>query len=390
MKPISSLLLLLLLSGCSTMNPMNWFGDDEPDAPKELEDLVSEFRVTKLWSATVGDGADDHLVKLVPYVAAGRVYVAEYQGRVMAFDAKTGQQLWRHDTDLTISGGPGVGEGLVLIGTVDAELLALHLETGEEVWRSRLSSEALSVPKAASGVAVVHTQDGKLFAFDASNGEQLWLYDRTTPILTLHGTSSPVIDGDRVIGGFASGKLVALELSSGTVLWEVSISTPSGRTELERMVDIDGDPLLLDGVLYVTSYQGDLAAVSADTGVVYWRRKLSSYMGPGGDWRQLYSVDAQSQVWAIDLRNSSAVWKNDQLLNRRLSPPAVFGDYVVVGDYEGYLHWLAQEDGRLVARNRVGSDPITAVPVVVDDVIYVYGSGGRLQALTPAVPDDPA
>jgi outer membrane protein assembly factor BamB len=236
-------------------------------------------------------------------------------------------------------------------------------------------------------VAVAHTLDGKLFGFDVISGEQLWVYDRSTPILTLHGSGSPVISGRNVISGFASGKLVALDLASGDVQWEVSVSTPSGRTELERMVDLDGDPLLVDDTLYVTSYQGDLAAVSANTGVVLWRRKLSSYVGAGGDWRQVYAVDTRGHVWAIDTSNSSAVWKNEKLHGRRLSGPAVLSDFVLVGDFEGYLHWLSQEDGRMVARIRVGSDPISATPVVVGEVVYVLGEGGRLQALTLAPPD---
>ena len=386
MKPFFlSLLLPLLLTGCGTMG---WFGGDDADAPAELEDLVSQCPIKTLWSVSVGDGTDEQLVRLVPFVDRDRVYAAAYDGEVRAFDAHSGKLLWSSDTDLKISGGPGVGDGVVLLGTGDAELVVLDADTGAEKWRARLSSEALSVPGAGSGVAVVHTLDGKLFGFDVEDGEQLWVYDRATPILTLYGSSSPVISGDSVICGFASGKLAALDLDSGGVRWEVSVSTPSGRTELERMVDIDGDPLLVDDTLYVTSYQGDLAAVSVETGVVLWRRKLSSYVGAGGDWRQIYSVDTQGQVWAIDQRNSSAVWKNDKLLHRRLSAPAVLGDYVLVGDFEGYLHWLAREDGRIVARVRVGSDPISATPVVIDGVVYVYGDGGRLQALTPVLPGD--
>jgi outer membrane protein assembly factor BamB len=384
MKPFFlPLLLPLLLTGCGTMG---WFGGDDVDAPAELEDLVSQFPIKTLWSVSVGDGTDEQLVRLVPFVDRDRVYAAAYDGEVRAFDAHSGKLLWSNDTDLKISGGPGVGEGVVLLGTGDAELVVLDADTGAEKWRARLSSEALSVPGAGNGVAVVHTLDGKLFGFDVEDGEQLWVYDRATPILTLYGSSSPVISGDSVICGFASGKLAALDLDSGGVRWEVSVSTPSGRTELERMVDIDGDPLLVDDTLYVTSYQGDLAAVSVETGVVLWRRKLSSYVGAGGDWRQIYSVDTQGKVWAIDQRNSSAVWQNDKLLHRRLSAPAVLGDYVLVGDFEGYLHWLAREDGRIVARVRVGSDPISATPVVIDEVVYVYGDGGRLQALTPVLP----
>jgi outer membrane protein assembly factor BamB len=185
-----------------------------------------------------------------------------------------------------------------------------------------------------------------------------------------------------VICGFASGKLVALDLISGEILWETSITVPGGRTELERMVDIDGDPLVQDGVVYATTYQGDMAAVGEGTGVVLWRRKLSAYTTIGADWRQLYVADEDGVVWAVDPRNGSAVWKNEKLRGRRLSAPSVLGDYVLVGDYQGYLHWLAPEDGRIIARNRVGSDPISEPPLVFDDVAYVYGDGGRLAAIS--------
>ncbi|MES9843892.1 MAG: PQQ-binding-like beta-propeller repeat protein, partial [Candidatus Sedimenticola sp. 6PFRAG5] len=192
------------------------------------------------------------------------------------------------------------------------------------------------------------------------------------------------ISGNAAICGFANGKLVSVELETGNPIWEVSVTAPRGRSELERMVDIDGDPLVVDGVIYVATYQGDMAAVSQDTGVVLWRRKLSSYTGLSVDYRQLYVSDDNDFVWAVDPRNGSALWKNEKLKARRLSAPAVLGDYVVVGDYQGYLHWLSTEDGRLLGRTRVGEDPITTAPVVDNGVVYIYGDGGALAAVTGA------
>ena len=315
-----------LLSGCGSMNPIDWLSPDEiVNPPTELVDMENQIQIRNLWRKNVG-GDPDLKVNLVPLLHEGRFYVAHNKGTINALDAATGKTIWSRDTELELSGGPGIGEDLVLIGTSNAELLALDTESGEERWRTRVSSEVLSVPKADLGVAVVHTVDGKLFGFDATNGEQLWIYDRSIPVLTLYGNSSPVISNGAVIGGFATGKLVSLDLTSGEVRWETNINVPSGRSELERMVDIDGDPLILDGTIYVASFRGDLAAVSEDTGVVFWRRKLSAYTGVGADWRNLYLADADGQVWAIDPLNGAALWKNKKTpVSQPLSPGGIGG-----------------------------------------------------------------
>lgn len=379
-------LLALTLGGCSTMeslNPMGWFeSDDNTEQPSELVELKEQVAVRTLWSASIGSGADEKRVNLVPYVNNGRVYAAESSGVVRALDSATGRVLWSVDTELEISGGPSAGEGLVLLGTSNAELVALDAATGSERWRARVSSEVLSVPKISKGIVVAYSIDGKVFGLDAASGKQAWIYDRSTPVLTLHGSSSPVISGNLVICGFASGRLAALDLATGALAWDVAITAPSGRSELERMVDIDGDPIIVNGVIFVTTYQGEMAAVAEDTGVVLWRRKLSSYAGMGVDWRQLYVSDSDDHLWAIDPRNGSALWKNKKMQARRISAPAVLGNYVVVGDLEGYLHWLSSEDGRILGRSRVGDAPIIAAPIVVDGVVYVYGNGGDLAALT--------
>jgi len=179
-----------------------------------------------------------------------------------------------------------------------------------------------------------------------------------------------------------------VDLISGDLRWEVSITAPSGRSELERMVDIDVDPLVVEGVIYACTYQGEMAAVTEDTGVVLWRRKLSSYSGIGGNWRQVYVSDDEGNLWAIDPSNGSAIWKNDTLLRRGLSGPALLGEYVVVGDFEGYLHWFDSSNGEMLARTRAGSDAITTQPIARDGVLYVYGEGGALTALTIEVPGE--
>ena len=386
-RSITIALLSLTLGGCGSMgflNPGNWGGSaGEPEGPAELIELEEAMPVETLWNHSVGAGTGDFLVRLVPFVEMDRVFVADRRGLVQAIDRETGRVLWSRDTDVEISGGPGAGSGLVLVGTVDGEVLALDPETGEERWRAWASSEILSVPAAEAGVVVVHSVDGKLFGLDAYDGQRLWTYERTIPVLTLHGEGSPVIADGVVYSGFASGKLAAVGLSAGDLLWEATVTAPAGRSELERIVDIDGDPLVRGDAVFVTTYGGEMAAVSRASGVVLWRRELSSYTGAAADWRQLYVTDDEGSVWAIDPRNGSGVWKNKKLRGRQLSPPAVLGEYVLVGDYEGYVHWLHQLDGRILGRHRVGGAPITAAPVVRDGVVYVYGDGGSLSAARP-------
>ncbi|MCP3670700.1 MAG: outer membrane protein assembly factor BamB [Gammaproteobacteria bacterium] len=380
---ISVISLLLLLVGCGSMDPLKLLEDESNvEPPAELVELKSSLGVRKLWSTSVGSGSSDDRVKLVPYVQGNRVYVADREGMVKALDSGSGRIVWSVEKEgLEISGGPGAGGGLVLIGTSNGEVVALSEQDGSEKWRARVSSEVLSVPKIAMGVVVVHTIDGKLYAMDASDGKLKWVYDRSIPVLTLHGNSSPVISGSSVICGFASGKLISFDLESGQQMWESTIAVPTGRSELERMVDIDGDPVVHSGMVYVATYQGQLAAVVEGSGDVVWRRKFSSYAGLGTDSKNLYVSDAQDMVWAIDPKNSSSMWKQSKLHGRKLSAPAVLGGYVVVGDFEGYLHWMSPEDGHMVARTRVGDQPITTSPVIDGKVAYVLGDGGELAAI---------
>ncbi|NIM28267.1 MAG: outer membrane protein assembly factor BamB [Gammaproteobacteria bacterium] len=380
---VEALMLLgvLTLTGACTAIGNLFDNPDNTAKPAELVDFEPTVQIRTVWQRSVGTGAGKLFLKLRPAIGADRIYAATRDGRVRAFDARTGESLWDTDTDSPLSGGPGVGDGLVLLGTSDGEVLALAEDDGAVKWRARVSSEVLSAPQAIGGVAVARTIDGKLFGLASDDGTRLWVYDRTTPVLTLRGTSSPALAEGAAVAGFDGGQMVAVAMSNGQPLWETRVAVPRGRTELERMVDIDADPLIDGKTVYAVTYQGQLAALDLMSGQVVWRRDMSSHAGLGIGRDNVYVTDDAGHVWALNRSNSASMWRQAKLEARRLSPPAVFGPYVIVGDLEGYVHWLRQEDGQFAARVRVDAGRIVAAPVATPFAVYVYGSGGELTAL---------
>ena len=357
-------------------------GEDNAAPPNALTEYEPEIKLQKLWKEGIGDGFDELYINLVPANSDGKIIVADRDGLIEARDSNNGELLWKNDTQLPIAAGPGVGGDIAVIGCSDAQVAAFSLETGESLWQTTVSSEVLSVPVVYQGTVIVRTVDGKMFALNADNGKEQWSYERNVPILSIRGEGMPVIDDGKVIAGYANGKLIALQLSDGKHIWETSIAIPKGRSEIERLVDLGVNPVVNDDVIYISSYQSGTAAVFAMDGDVLWRNEdISSSSGLAYDWRYLYLTDSVSDVWQIDQRSGRALWKQKELHQRRLTAPAVYQDYVVVGDFEGYVHWLADDDGRLLGRIRITNAAITAQPVVVDAVVYVYATDGTLAAL---------
>ena len=372
--------ILLSLGACGAMNP---FASDDSNIvpPEPLTEITPSIEIVRVWNRNIGASAGRRYLRLRPAVADGTVYAAEHGGDVSAIDVQSGDELWQSDTDSAISGGPGVGEGLVVVGTSNGEVIALKADSGELAWKQRVSSEVLAAPAIGSGVVVVRTQDGKVVGLAINDGTRLWVYDRAVPALSLRGTSAPVIASNAVLAGFDSGLLVALALTDGQLLWESRIAAASGRSELERLVDIDADPLVAGDVVFVVTFQGRVAAVELSDGRVLWRRDMSSHAGLGLAAGNLLITDAESLVWAIDRDSSASVWRQDKLARRSLTPPTEFGDHIVVGDFEGYVHFLDRADGRIAARLQIDSDGLIAAPVVVGDLLLFYGRGGTLTAL---------
>lgn len=383
---------IVCLTGCGSLVG----GDDEiVDPPAELTEFQPSIEVTEVWNKNTGSGTDDQYLWLTPVVASQKLYIADTDLKVMALDTLDGKNLWTHtltfgnkgffsnSDKVHLTGGPGYGLNIVLAGSSKGDVIAINAETGEELWISKVSSEILSAPQISEdGTVLVRTLDGKIFALDSKNGRRLWSYDQTVAPLTLRGTSTPAIEGNMVICGFDSGRLIALEISSGRVLWEASITTPSGRNDLEKMVDIDAAPAIVEGIVYVTTFQGQIAALALNTGRILWNREMSSFAGFTIDATNIYVTDSKSVIWALDRLNGTPIWKQEGLLNRQVTAPAGIGNYIVAADFEGYLHWMDKTTGGFSARQKISGERIIAAPVSADNVIYTYSTNGNLAALT--------
>lgn len=374
-KHAALLALAVLVVGCSSTSKKEL-------PPAELPDIQEEVELKAEWSRSIGDGQGELYNMLTPAVDGDRLYAASSDGLVMGLDRLNGDVFWKVDIELPISGGVGAGYGLVVVGTLKGEVIALDASSGEERWRARVTSEVLSAPATNGDIVVVQTQDDRVIGLDASTGSQRWIYENTPAVLTLRGTSSPVVTNRLAIAGLSTGKVIALDTQRGIPVWEQRIAVPQGRSELERMVDIDGSLLLSGGTLYVVTYQGKVAAIDIESGRQQWQREASSYVGLAQGFGSVYVSLASGAVESVDERSNSALWNNDSLARRQLSAPEVFSSYVAVGDLEGYLHLLSQVDGHFVGRERIDSDGLRARPLVVGEWIYAFGNSGKLVGLT--------
>lgn len=350
--------------------------------PAELEKFAEEVRLDKQWSRSIGEGQGETWNQLELASEGDSLFAADIEGLVVAMNRETGKVLWEQELDKPVSGGVGAGYGQVLVGTLKGEVIALDSASGDVLWRARVGGEVLAAPVSNGDVVVVQTQDDRLVGLDAASGNQRWSYESTPAVLTLRGTGAPVVTNRLAVAGLSSGKVIAVDVQRGIPVWEQRVAMPQGRSELERMVDIDGGLLLSGGTLYVVTYQGQLAALDLESGRPLWQRQASSYVGVATGFGNVYLSQASGSVEGIDERSTSALWSNDSLARRQLTSPAVFSSNVAVGDLEGYLHLLSQVDGRFVGRERVDSDGLRARPLVVGDWLYAYGNSGKLVAYT--------
>ena len=375
------------MSSCSIFE-----GDDEKELePTELVKIETKVKVKRLWSSKIGDGAEFLLVALQPASDGNRLYAASRNGNVVALDPATGKSVWRTELEVDLSAGPGVGEGLIVVGSADGMLIALDADSGAELWRANLTGESLAQPVIKDGTVVTMTIDNRLRAVSAFDGAERWTVEQATPTLTMRGSASPVLVGTSVVAGFDNGRLVAVNIATGNTEWEAMLSPPTGRSDLERLSDVDGLISVVGQDIYASGYHGSLVALASESGQRLWTREVSSYEGVSADWNNLYTVDEEGVVIALTRRTGDESWRQNSLVRREPTVPIAFQTTVVVGDLDGYLHFFSNFDGNPVARVRAGSKAVSIEPVVVADRLFVQGDDGSVSAYViqqPKRPDD--
>ncbi|GHF84201.1 outer membrane protein assembly factor BamB [Thalassotalea marina] len=387
------LLLACLLTGlmaCSSTDD-----DIDETEPVELTEITEKFEAKVMWEESVGDGVSKYFSRLKPFVAYNKVFSASRDGDVYAFDPVTGKKLWHTDLSKAdeeggffssrkpayLNGGPIAAINRVYIGSENGEVFALDAETGELVWQEKVKGEVISAPGFDAGVLVVNTASGIVKAFNASTGEELWQVEQEVPALTLRGVSSPSLAAGGAVIGSPDGQLTVYLIENGQQGWTVEVGEPTGSTELDRVIDIDSRPVIYGDKVYSVSARGNLAAIDLRTGRILWKRQYSSYRQISIDGNTIYLTDVKGHVYAIDRVNGLEKWSQLSLTNRNVTGPAVVGNYVVVGDFEGYLHWLDAATGDFVARHEVDGSGIFSTPVVEDGILYVQSRDGDLQAI---------
>jgi outer membrane protein assembly factor BamB len=368
--------LVLALAACSKDKDKN----KDTDTPAKLTNVQESLRIERLWSADVGGEKVPLRLGLALASDGERVYAAGRKGDVAAFMVSSGHQVWRTRTKAPLAGATALGAGLVVVGSSDGDVIALDATNGAVRWRVRVSGEILSAPSVGARSIVLRTSDGKLRGLALADGHEVWQQEQQVPRLSLRGVAQPTIAGDLAISGFDNGKVVAVNAADGTVAWEAPVSPSRGRTELERLVDIDSAVQISAQDIFVVGFQGKVAMLALETGQLWWSHEASSYRSLGIDDDNLYMVSSDGQVAALLRRTGTEVWHQKALLHRALSAPAVSDNAVAVGDFKGYVHWLDKASGVLAARVSTGKVRISNAPIIVGNVLIVINDRGRIMA----------
>ena len=373
----------VVLSGCqSTKRLFGGKGEQDANAPVALTAIQPTATAARLWSASVGKGEGNAGALQGPSIADNHVYASAFTGGVRALDLATGRTAWTFPSKARLSGGPGVGDGVVVVGGLDGEVIALDAATGALKWQSKISNEVIATPTVGQGLALIRGNDGKTTAFDVQTGEVRWFVAKDMPPLTVRGNDSATLGPGVAFVGNDDGSMSALVLGNGQIVFDHPVGEMSGRSDLERLADVDGSPVLDGSTLYATSFKNSTIAMDGPSGRELWTSEHGGIGRAAVSSNAVVVADRQGIVWGLDKNTGSALWKNESLKNRKIYSPVIHGDYVAVADFDGYIHWLKLDDGAFAARARVGKDAIKSNPVVSNGTLVVQDVKGRISAFS--------
>lgn len=357
--------------------------DDNSEPPAELTEFKRTHYLALDWSVSTDDSIKQQYLHIEPLLLKDSIVTAGRNGTLNVYDLEDGDELADIELDTPLSGGVGGTEDTWLVGSRNGELIAVGAASNEILWRTKVPSEILARPVVYNNnVVLVRTADGQILGVDIKTGKINWKYSKVIPALTLRGSSSPILSRNYFYSGLESGRLIAMSPIDGEVAWDIALTVPEGRSEIQRLVDIDGKSELYGRMLYAASYHGRIAAIDVTRGEFLWARSFSSNTGVSVSTDAVYSSDDQSHVWALDRNNGATLWKQDKLQARSITRPVIYKDFLVVGDFEGYLHVMSRFDGSFAARVKVASDGILVAPIVDGDRLLVLTRGGYLAAYT--------
>ena len=367
------LLAAMLVTGCSSFG-----GKEEQNPPEKLQPVNEKVKFSKAWKTSSGKILKSNR-QIQPILVDTTLYTVSTEGLISAFDAESGDKLWSRKLKLKITAGIGYGDGLLLAGTEDGEVVALYASNGNPAWVGNAKGGVLASPAGGQNVVVVPTSGDKLVGLSATDGTIIWTLSESTPRLLLRGRGRPLVVSDVVLAGFDNGKLMLVRLDNGQRLWEVRVGDAIGKTEIERLADVDTRPILINETVYSAAYQSRVVAIDAPTAKILWENEISTSKDMDADESNLYAVGESDVIYAINRETGETVWEQDELLNRKLTPPAVINRHIVVGDYQGYMHVINSATGEIEARVKTGSEFLSQ-PVTRGDSVWVQTLEGDIFA----------
>ena len=380
-------LLLLFVLSISACSYIPWFGDDEVvdielREPLELTDIVPGVQIQQNWQASLGGDSEQTRTLLQPHTYSDKIAFTGTGGRLSVYDVSSGRSIYSIDASESVSAGVGGNDRILVVGTINGEVLAFNNADATQAWSVNVGSEVIAIAREQGELAIIRTNDNRILALSLVTGEKVWTVSQTSPALTLRGASVPLVKDGIVYAGMDNGKVIAISSEAGNVIWESRVSIPSGRSELDRLVDVDGQLAADEEYIYAASYHGRVVAMSRTNGRIAWARDIASISGVSIDDALVYVTDRDDNVWALEKGTGVSVWKQDNLLYRQLSAPIVHGDTILVGDFEGYLHALSKQEGSIVGRTRLGKQSIHASSISTNSTTYVVDDNGRLASYT--------